>query len=472
MTAPFTVRDGNVVLIGDGHDDPVVITGGIVPNGFATINAFCDGYLWAGYLRDNRGIWWFHQRNKKALFVTPDAEGFHAVDDDYGVGTAGVYLEDRLIPDADPASFALVPNSSYFARDRARLYVKNGSGFFHFDGIDVDTLVANGAYVGDRDHLFHHGSTLTLANGAKSDETVQYSLHDEHDMLLKDWFAKHHPDIIGWWHPGYRSRSDDAQQIAHEWFRTSDAVFYRDETALNLLRKADVASFEPLDADHARDAAHVFCRGRPIAGADPASFAALGGLFGRDEQAVYFNGYRVDDIEPAQFRIFETTRPFGADKTRVFATTFARTSVPFGHPDDILAPLDKADAESFRPFGTRGAWAADAHRVYLHGEHKKKLDASSFRFLCETATNGWAQDANGLYRSNGTMVVAGIDGRSFVRLNDFWGRDDNVVFSFVTGAIQKAIDAATFDVTDDQGGAEDAAATYRVESGAIKKKKR
>lgn len=480
LTAPFTVLDGKVVVIGDGSDAPTPIAGGIDADNFAIINAFCDGYLWAGYLRDVGGIWWFHARNKKALFVTAEADGFRTFDDDYGVSASGVYLEDRLIPDADPASFALVANSTCFARDRSRLYAKDGAHFFHFDELDMDTLVANGPFVGDKDNLFHHGNALTIANNSKLHETVQYSLDDEHDMLLKDWFAKHHPNIIGWRHPDYPHKSDGVQQIAHDWFKAAEAVFHREsattgrneDDVFNLLRGANASSFEPLDAEHARDAAHIFCRRRRIAGADAASFKTLGGLFGCDKHPVYFNGYRVHGADPAQFRIFQTERPFGADARRVYATTFARTSAPFGHPDDILAPLDKADPQSFQPFGTRGAWAADADRVYLHGEYKKKLDAKSFRFLCETPTNGWAQDANGVYRSNGTMAVAGIDGSSFVKLNDFWGRDEKVVFSFVTGAIQKAIDAASFEIIDDEGGAKDAGGAYRIENGAIKKKKR
>lgn len=477
LTAPFSVLDGSVMLTGDGSDAPVAIQGGITSDGFEIIHAFCDGYLWAGYLRDSRGIWWFHARNRKALFVTPDVEGFHAIDDDYGVSASGVYLEDRPVPDADPASFALVPNSTSFARDSHRLYVKNGSHFFQFDRTDMDTLVANGPFVRDKDNLFHLGDALTLANGAKTHETVQYSLHDEHDMLLKDWFAKHHAGIVGWWHPAYRGKADGAQPIAHDWFRTQHAVFHREthqagrrmEETFNLLRGADPATFEALDADHGRDAEHVFCRQCRIVGADRSTFTALGGLFGKDGHAVYYNGYQIDDADPESFMIVGTERPFATDKQRVYTSTFARTHSPFGHPDHVVAPLDKADPRSFRAFGKRGAWAADASRVYLHGEHKKKLDAASFRFLGETDTNGWAQDDNGLYRSQGSMVVAGIDGRSFVKLNAFWGRDDKAVFSFVTGAVQKAIDAKTFEVTDDIGGARDIAANYRIADGAIKK---
>lgn len=479
MADPFIAHDGQVMLVADG-EAPVAITGGISADDFGIVSAFRDGYLWAGYLRDAKGIWWFHARSGKALFVTADAEGFHVLDDDYGLDFSTVHLENRAISGSDPASFRLVENSPYFACDRNRLYVKDGSHFFHFDGVDTGPLVANGPYVSDADNLFHHGSALSLANDAKETATVQHSLDGEHDMLLKDWFLKHYRDIVGWWHPDYKVKADDAEPIAENWFKTRDAVFFVevDDTVrgakrvFHLVRGAAPDGFEPLDAIHGRDADGVYCRWRRIDGADPESFVALGGLFGRDGPAVYFNGYAVADADPDSFAVFPTLRPFAKDSKHVYARQFARTSQPFGHPDDVLLPLDRADAATFEAFGERGAWAADADGVYLHGERKKKLDASSFRFLCETDTNSWASDNNGLYRSNGAMSVAGIEGPAFRMLNGFWGSDGTVVFSFVTGAIQKSIDAKTFEVTDDEGGARDATSVFWIENGSVRKRKR
>lgn len=479
IKTPFKVIDERVFFVGNAQHEPIAVTGGISGKSFAIVKAFQDGYLWAGYLRDEKGVWWFHERDLKAKFVSTDAEAFRVIDDDYGLDSRHLYLEDGLVPGADPASFSLIDNGTYFARDANRLYVKDGTHFFHFDEIAIDTLIANGPFLADSDHLFHHGSTLKLANYAKHREKVAYSLDGEHDMLLKDWLAKHHPEIVGWWHPDYPFSAENAQLIAHDWFRTDRAVFFREkhgwtgkeEEVFNLVRGADPASFQPLDMHHARDAAGVFCRWRRLKTADASSFEALGGLFGRDGSGVWFNGYRVEGADPTSFVPLETERPFGKDRHCVFTWSLARTSWPFGHPDYILAPLDGADPRTFRAFGSRGAWAADAERVYLHGKRMKKLDAGSFRFLAETATNGWAQDTNGLYRSNGTLKIGGIDGRTFVKLNEFWGNDGKAVFSFVTGAIQKAIDASTFEVTDEFGGARDAKAAYSVEKGSVKKRR-
>lgn len=480
MTKPFAVIDNKVFCVGNADREAVEIGGGISPDGFAIISAFEDGWLWAGYLRDVRGIWWFHARNKKAQFVTSDADGFRVIDDDYGLDSSHVYLEDQKIPGADPETFALVENGTYFAKDRHRIYAKDGSHFFQFDEIDVDTLIANGPLIGDADNLFHHGSGLNSINHYRHREKVHYSVEDEHDRLIKDWLAKHYPDIIGWWNPDYPYSADGAEQISDHWYTTENAVFFHEthahmrgkEEAFNLLRGADPDSFQPLGAHHARDANAIFFHARRIRDADPSSFKALGGLFGADAKAVYYNGYRVEGADPASFVRLDTSRAYGKDKTSVYAEQFARTSWPFGHPDYVLAALEGAQPDTFHAFGESGVWAADAQRVYHGGEHKKKLDAASFRFLCETSTNSWAQDKNGLYRVNGATNVAGIDGASFEKLNDFWGSDRKVVFSFVTGAIQKAIDAKTFEVTDDAGGARDANAEYRIENGSIKKKKR
>jgi hypothetical protein len=482
MTAPFAVTNGKIMLVGDGEDAPVEVKGGISADGFGIVHAFTKGWLWFGYLRDAKGVWWFSGRNNTAKLVSRRADRFRVEDDDYGLDGETLYLEERPVPGSDPGSFALLAGSPYFARDHSRLYVKGGGHFFHFDGVDAASLVANGAYVADRDHLFHHGEALSYANQEKTSATVEYSLEDEHGMLLRDWFLKHHPGLVGWWHPDYDKTSDGAEPVAHTWFRTGNAVFFREthddpmrrapRQVDNLVRGADPARLEVLDADHARDCARVFCRWRTIEGADAASFELLGGLFARDRERVYFNGYAIAGTDPESFVAIPTDKPFGKDKTRVFCQSFARTSWPFGHPDRVFVAADKGDPASFRVFGERGAWAADSSAVYLWGEPKSKLDPASFRFLLETPTNSWAHDKNGLYRANGALNVAGIDGARFARLNDFWGSDGKAVFSFVSGAIQKAADAASFRVTDDQGGAEDRATLYRIDKGTVRKKEK
>lgn len=57
-------------------------------------------------------------------------------------------------------------------------------------------------------------------------------------------------------------------------------------------------------------------------------------------------------------------------------------------------------------------------------------------------------------------------------LNSYWGKDDNAVFCFATGGVQKTADPVTFRVTDPNGGAEDASFVYTIQQGSVRKTKR
>lgn len=409
------VVNGAVAISEDGNLTP--LTGGIRAEGFSVIDLHRDGWLWAGYLRDVAGVWWFHGRNAKAVYLGGHP-AFRVLDDDYGLSATAVYLEDKLIPGADPDSFEMLDNTPYFARDRFRVYVKGGKRFCHTDQVDPATAVANGAWIADRDHLFHHYSGLSRADDQKD------AAETGDGTLFKDWLAQHHPDVGGWWSPGHVPRP--------------------------------------------RDPAKMYFGDRVIAGADPATYQELTELVGRDAGRVYYNGYVVDGADPDTF--VAVNARFGKDAQRVYRREFARTSWPFGHPDDVLVAVRDSDPASFESFGDMGAWARDDNLVYLWGEPKKKLDPASFEFLGETPTNSWARDDRGLYRSNGTLKVAGVDGAKFNKLNDIWGTDETVVFCFLTGAVARAADASSFRVTDD--GAEDAQAIYRVKDGAVRRIKK
>ncbi|WP_147289339.1 DKNYY domain-containing protein [Mycolicibacterium tokaiense] len=380
------VVDGVVMLEG------APLRGGISADGFAVIHLHRDGWLTAGYLRDAAGVWWFHERTGKAVRLS-DSTQFRVLDDDYGLSATTVYLEDTPIPGADPATFELLEHSPYFARDRRRIYVKGGKRFCHFDKADAATAVANGAYLADKDHLYHHYSAITLADDQKDTAEAQDGTR------LRDWLHRHHPGIVGWWHPEYI--------------------------------------------------------------APPAEPEAE--LLTRDGARIFYNGYPVDGADPATFEM--VSERFGKDAHRVYRRDFTRTSWPFGHPDDVLVAVEKSDPATFEVFST--AWARDATTVYLWGAPKKKLDPASFRFLGNTPTNSWACDDHGLYRSNGTLRVAGVNGATFRRLDDDWGTDGQVVFCLRTGAVTRAADAASFRLVN--GGAEDDHATYRITGGSVRR---
>ncbi|TDQ40378.1 DKNYY domain-containing protein [Aureibacillus halotolerans] len=470
MGESFFIHKDSVVLKKEDNEELFPIKGGIVPDSFGVIYVYKRGWLQFAYLKDRKGVWWFNGAKNKVSFVTTEVDGFRVLDDDYGLDSNHLYLEDKLVPGSAPTSFELLQDSPYFARDKNFLYVKSSNHFHVFDDVDVTTLVAFNAYCTDKDHLFHHYDALSYANESKGE--------------VVDWLRENQPELRGWWHPKYEKSADGADQVAFEWYKTEKEIFYRTEAGVkarknlrsvyNLVRNADVATFEPLDENFSRDSRAVYYQWRMIKGADPKTFKTLGGRFGRDTSKIYYNGYCVDRADPDSFFPYLSTHYLGIakDKDHVYRNQYTRTSLPFGHPDNILQPIKGAEAASFELLTESGSWAVDAGRVYLWGSHAKKMDRLSFEHLHEDSPQSWAKDRTGLYNANGRRTVKGIDGRSFVMLNSYWGKDNTSVFCFVTGSIQKTADAETFKVTDDVGGAEDATYQYAIVSGSVKKTKR
>ncbi|OMF96085.1 DKNYY domain-containing protein [Paenibacillus sp. FSL R7-0273] len=465
------VTEADRVLLRQNEGEPVPLKGGITSEGFSVVHIFNRGWLPFGYLRDTQGVWWFDGRKSKVTLVSREAEGFRVLDEDYGLDAKHVYLEDKEIPGADPDTFRLLPGSPYFSVDKRRLYVKNGDRFHTWDDIDPETAVAKMDYCIDKDHVLHLFNSLSYANGSKGE--------------LVEWLRESCPDVCGWWHPDYAMTVQGAEHIQGNWYRTSAAVFYLEELGTsnrreprqvyNLVRGADPATFEVLSGIYGRDSEGIYCTWRKVSAARTQAFEALGGLYGKDSENIFYNGYRVDSADPDSFQCLLPAGYLGLskDNQHVYHAVFDRTEPPFGHPDYILEPLPGAEPESFEVLSENGSWAVDRDKVYQWGSPARKLDRASFAYLFDQGPESWAADSNGLYNANGKRTVKGIDGRSFRMLNRFWGKDDQAVFCFATGGVQRAADAATFQVTDDKGGAEDAGCYYTIKTdGTIKKTKK
>ncbi|MGN7414688.1 DKNYY domain-containing protein [Paenibacillus sp. SAF-068] len=463
-------QDLQVILRNEEDGTSTPIKGGITAQGFEVISTYQKGWLTFAYLRDHQGIWWFNARKNKASLFSQDTEAFRIIDEDYCCDSQYVYLEDQAVPNSDPSSFRLLSDTPYFAQDQRYLYVKSSGHFHLFEDIDTNGVIAYHDYCTDQDHLFHLSSSLRYANGEKDE--------------VRAWLREHHPDVPGWWQPDYAYGTEGATQITGNWVENTSSVFYRTEwggtphreakVVFNLVRGADRSSFEPLDEQFARDRERVYFQWRILKGADPDTFQPLGGPFGRDRNHVYYNGYRVDEADVRQFEVFAGTEHLGIskDQQHVYRAEVVRTSQPFGHPDNMLQMIKGADSSTFELITPSGSWAVDANRVYLWGKPNKHMDRASFTYLFDADPQSWALDQNGLYNANGKRTVKGVNGSAFVMLNEYWGKDDRVVFSFVTGSVYKSGDAATFQVTDDIGGAEDALFRYTVEGGTVRKRKR
>lgn len=224
-------EDLQVIVHVNDNGERTTITGGITTRDFEVISTYAKGWLTFAYLRDRQGIWWFNARKNKASLFSGDAEAFRVINEDYCCDSQYVYLEDQAVPDSDPNSFRLLPNTPYFAQDQRYLYVKSSTHFHLFEDIDTNAVIAHHDYCTDKDHLFHLSSSLRYANGEKDE--------------VREWFREHHPDVPGWWHSHYAHSAEGATQITGNWVETASSIFIKQNGAVRLIgrRRKCIISF-------------------------------------------------------------------------------------------------------------------------------------------------------------------------------------------------------------------------------------
>ena len=95
----------------------------------------------------------------------------------------------------------------------------------------------------------------------------------------------------------------DARQAIHaDTFRESSDYFTTRRLRVTVVKGADLASFQVLDDDHARDRGHVYHEGRPLAVKDVASFELLEHGFARDRIAGYYQQTLVPGSDGRSFQ--------------------------------------------------------------------------------------------------------------------------------------------------------------------------
>jgi hypothetical protein len=301
-----------------------------------------------------------------------------------------------------------------------------------------------------------------------------------------------HPDADAWWNwtddylaalsplgHGYRG---DKKRVYRHFTQTQcvypfGAGFGADAPCHLVLAGADPATFQPINAYYGKDRNRVYHLARPIE-ADPETFHAIEGAYAADRRGIWFNGYLCVEADVASFEVLnwssDDTNSFARDKATLFSAIGSSRIGKFKGYSTLLKPIKNSHPASF--VRLNDIWAKEDHNVYCYGKVWPGIDAGSFEFLFTDpafTSRSYAKCRNGLYDANGRKRVKGIDGATFQMLNSFWGKDQNSVYSFKTDRIQKRMDAATFEVTDDAGGARDKDFDYSLDSlNSVVRKKR
>ena len=391
---------------------------------------------------------------------------------DYTTDGKYVYCQGKIIPNADPKTFKAIDNAPYFANDKNQLYALSGSslGLQIWTDVDVESLefFSDSAFFADKNHLFYFNYDFI--------EYVNHEINYETNSGVKVELQNRKPLADAWWN-WKDEYYDKLEPIAHNIFSDGKRVFYHfkkgqyfdyslfgiahDISYHSIIPNIDKNTLQVLNDFYVKDAKTVFHFCKKIS-ADTDTFEIINQNFAKDKNGIWYNGYLVNEtIDSNTFEIISVQTgnirySFAKDKNSLFSTQQNTKIGKYKGYGNLLVKLKNADAETFTVINP--IWAKDNNNIYIYGKIWNLIDAQSFEHLFTDAENtyiSYAKDATNLYNANGKKIINGIDGHSFIALNEYWGKDKNVVFSFKTERIIKNIDQETFIITGENGEAED-----------------
>ncbi len=395
------------------------------------------------------------------------------------------------IPNVDTASFKI--ESRYLASDKNRIYAIGNSraGLQIFEEADRENIIfIPQEFDNNFSTDFFVDNQNLYAFDAGWNGFIQYQnifLNSD----IKHWLRENYPKKEAWWNRDI-SFYKKLKKVRNNLYSNGKKGFYyfdykyatpydyptyepnisdknnNNDSCFLELRDVDVESVESLNTFYTKDSKHIYFCSRIIS-ADIRTFDVIENLFAKDKEGIWFNGRLCKEIKDiASFEVFplhkyNTDFHYAKDKYNVYSGHSA-TRIEYKGYATVLKKLKNSDPSTFKIIND--VWAKDKNNVYWYGKVYKKADATTFEKISEPPLTwvDYARDKNHVYLDNGQTVVKGLDGGSFRILNNYWAKDDFVVYSLVTNRIQKNIDANTFNIIDDNGKAEDKDYFYEVQN--------
>jgi hypothetical protein len=326
-------------------------------------------------------------------------------------------LEDRLLSEADAASFVIIEPKGW-AKDNSHVYY---AGVLRSD-VDVATFekLTPGEYARDSQHVFYRGDVLANAQPASFVAmSEEYGRDDQHVYHLEKGLANAQPNTFEILPGGY---SRDSQQV------------YRFDS---VLPGSQPGSFEIMAEGYARDSQQVYYKDTVLANSNPAAFEILSPtslLYARDDQQVYLDGQVLAGAQGASFEFLPLISGrldlvYARDSQRVYLN-----GVP-------LAEADPASFQLINPDGTPGdvaVYARDNAHVYRADQLIPGAAPDSFSLL----SDGYARDNSQVYLSG--KLLAGAQPENFELIKDYSGLARDGQAYFLDAQVIKTCDYASF----------------------------
>lgn len=392
----------------------------------------------------------------------------------------------KPIPEVDAKSFEV--KSNVLAYDKNKIYAIStmGEGLQIFEPVDRDSLVfINSRYFADKYNLYYYNVHF-----------VEFC-HLNLDSKIKNALQKKYSNVDAWWnytdqlykklrhfkHNIYNHKDKfyyyfKERKILYDYPTYSTAVsafnYPTLESCFLELPNIEKKTFEVLNKVYSKDSKQIYFYSRPI-NADVQTFNVLNNLFAKDKDGIWYNGRLVNVKHIASFEVISKDIEneefhFSKDQFNVYSNI--TTKIKFGGYAKSLRALKNSDPNTFQEIND--VWAKDKNNVYWHGKVYKKADAKTFEKISEPPLTeyDYARDKNHVYIANGINLKKGLNGASFEILNEFWAKDDFVVYFLPSQRIIKNLDTKTFKILDENGKAEDKNYLYEYIGYSLKKIKK
>jgi hypothetical protein len=386
----------------------------------------------------------------------------------------------KIIPEVDMESFRV--HSCYLASDKNRIYAQSSMG----EGLQI-------FYPEDRESIIFFPQEISSSEFVDNYNLYNYNTHfiefdniaNEHKAKLINWLKTNYPDKEGWWNIN-NTFYNQLKPIACNFFTDGKRVFYkfngehtydyptyrcRHNDFYLQLKNADTKTFYPLNSVYSKDKNNVYFYSREIP-ADATTFKVINELFAQDKNGIWYNG-RIAKIEHLNtFEVIKSSKKnefhFAKDQFNVYGNATVKMDKFSGYAD-LLLPLKNSDPTTFTEIND--VWAKDKNNVYWFGKIYKNADAKTFEKISEPPLTwvDYARDKNNVYIANGQTFKKGLQGKSFELINEFWAKDNFVVYCVKTARVMKSIDVKTFKVLDEKGKAEDKNFIYDFKDYSVNK---
>lgn len=233
---------------------------------------------------------------QRTVIGEADAESFTEINDEYGKDKSHVFYLWRVIPNADPATFAYLAGG--YSKDKNSGYSQDqviSNDGLHFDIVPNPNETASNrtaegiAYARDSRQVYRSRIAVEGADPA----TFVFV-----PMFNGNYLTYDRRGVYSYDKPIEGADGSTFRKVSDFHFCDKQGAWGLSlgrETHWVPMATVDVATFTGIGKNYAKDKQHVYYGIDTIKGADPATFEETGYLTGKDKNGLYSSGYRATD---------------------------------------------------------------------------------------------------------------------------------------------------------------------------------